>query len=142
MDSVEKVVKHLEITQGVINRLANNSFLIKGWSMTILAAAILFLARVESENSVYLTLSFVIPVIGFWILDGYFLWQERLFRGVYDDIRVQEDSDFKMDIPAQLKKPKSKWRNSIFSITLNIFYSTELSFLCLVAFILSCGSNT
>jgi hypothetical protein len=135
----ERVVKHLEITQGVINRLANNSFLIKGWSMTILAAAILFIARVESDNSVYLTLSFVIPVISFWVLDGYFLWQERLFRGIYNDIRTQDDSDFKMDIPAQLKKPNNKWRNAVFSITLNIFYFAELSFLGFVAFILSCS---
>ncbi len=138
MDGKERVIKHLEITQGVINRLANNSFLIKGWSMTILAAAILFLARVESVNSVYLILSFVIPVIGFWLLDGYFLWQERLFRGIYNDIRNQDDSDFKMDIPAQLKKPNNQWRNATFSVTLNIFYFTELSFLGLVAFILSC----
>ena len=94
MDGKERVIKHLEITQGVINRLANNSFLIKGWSMAILAAAMLFLARVESVNSVYLTLSFAIPVISFWILDGYFLWQERLFRGIYNDIRVLDDSDF------------------------------------------------
>ena len=139
MDGKERVIKHLEIIQGVINRLANNSFLIKGWSMTILAAAILFIARIESVNSVYLTLSFVIPVIGFWVLDGYFLWQERLFRGIYNDIRNQDDSDFKMDIPAQLKKPNNQWRNATFSVTLNIFYFTELSFLGLVAFILSCS---
>jgi hypothetical protein len=138
MDGKERVIKHLEITQGVINRLANNSFLIKGWSMAILAAAMLFLARVESVNSVYLTLSFAIPVISFWILDGYFLWQERLFRGIYNDIRVLDDSDFKMDIPAQLKKSKSKWRNATFSTTLNIFYFTELSFLGLVTLIMSC----
>lgn len=141
MDGKERVIKHLEITQGVINRLANNSFLIKGWSMTILAAAILFLSRVEGVNSVYLTLSFIIPVIGFWVLDGYFLWQERLFRGIYNDVRNQDDSDFNMDIPTQLKKPNNQWRNSIFSVTLNIFYFTELSFLGLVAFILGCNQN-
>lgn len=139
MGGKERVVKHLEITQGVINRLANNSFLIKGWSMTILAAAILFIARVESDNSVFLTLSFTIPVVSFWVLDGYFLWQERLFRGIYNDIRTQDDSDFQMDIPAQLKKPNNKWSNAVFSKTLNIFYFAELSFLGLVAFILSCS---
>ena len=46
MDDKDQVVKHLEMIQGVVNRLAYNSFLIKGWSMTILAAAILFLARI------------------------------------------------------------------------------------------------
>jgi hypothetical protein len=139
MDGKERVIKHLEMTQGIINRLANNSFLIKGWSMTILSAAMLFIARVENINPVYLTLSFVIPVIGFWVLDGYFLWQERLFRGIYNDIRNKDDSDFKMDIAAQLKKTNNKWRNATFSITLNIFYFTELSFLGVVALILDCS---
>jgi hypothetical protein len=103
MDDREQVVRHLEITQGVINRLANNSFLIKGWSMAILAAAILFIARSNSIYSEYLILTFLIPIFGFWLLDGYFLWQERLFRGIYDDVRQQEETDFKMNIPAQLK---------------------------------------
>jgi hypothetical protein len=139
MDGKERVIKHLEIIQGVVNRLAHNSFLIKGWSMAISAAAILFLARVDSTNSVYLTLSFLVPVLGFWMLDGYFLWQERLFRGIYNDIRNQEDTDFKMDIPAQLKKPNNQWRNSTISVTLVIFYLSEITFLVLVAVILKCS---
>jgi hypothetical protein len=30
--------KHLEFIQGVVTRLANNQFLIKGWSLTVAAA--------------------------------------------------------------------------------------------------------
>ncbi len=140
MDSGERVVKHLEITQGVINRLASNSFLIKGWSMTILAAAMLFLARVDSSISSYLALAFIVPVCGFWVLDGYFLWQERVFRGIYNDVRQQKDTDFKMDVPKQLTKPSNKWQSATFSLTLNIFYVTELVFLCAVSMILHCYS--
>ena len=136
MTDKEQVVKHLEIIQGVINRLAHNSFLIKGWSMTILAAAILFIAR-NDGNSKYIILTFVMPAVVFWILDGYFLWQERLFRGIYNDVRLQEKTDFVMDIPSQLKKSKNKWHNSIFSITLNIFYLTEVFFIIAVFIILS-----
>lgn len=136
MNDKEQVVKHLEITQGVVNRLASNSFSIKGWSMAILAAAILFIARSNNIYSEYLILTFLIPLFGFWLLDGYFLWQERLFRGVYDDVRQQEKTDFKMDIPAQFKKANNKWRNSIFSLTLGIFYSVEIVFIVTVFFIL------
>ena len=140
MDSGERVVKHLEITQGVINRLASNSFFIKGWSMTILAAAMLFIARADSSISSYLALAFIIPVCGFWVLDGYFLWQERVFRGIYNDVRQQKDTDFKMDVPKQLAKPGNKWSSATFSLTLNIFYATELVFLCAVSIILHCYS--
>ncbi|CAC9968668.1 hypothetical protein [uncultured Gammaproteobacteria bacterium] len=135
MDDREQVVRHLEITQGVINRLANNSFLIKGWSMAILAAAILFIARSNSIYSEYLILTFLIPIFGFWLLDGYFLWQERLFRGIYDDVRQQETTDFKMNVPAQFKKANNKWRDSVYSLTLGIFYSVEIVFIVTVFFV-------
>ena len=139
MDNKEQVIKHLEITQGIINRLANNSFLVKGWSMAILAAAVLFIGKNSNPHSPYFTLAFAVPIIGFWILDGYFLWQERLFRGVYNDVRKQENTDFKMDIPKQLSKPNHKWHNAIFSITLNLFYMTELVFIGLTFLILKCS---
>jgi hypothetical protein len=132
----EQIVRHLEITQGVVNRLASNSFSIKGWSMAILAAAILFIARSNNIYSEYLILTFLIPIVGFWLLDGYFLWQERLFRGVYDDVRQQENTDFKMNIPAQLNKVNNKWFNGIFSPTLEIFYSVEIVFIVAVFLIL------
>ena len=128
MDDKDRVVKHLEITQGVINRLANNSFLIKGWSMAIIGAAILFIARIGTQSEC-LVLAFSVPVIAFWILDGYFLWQERLFRGIYNDVRRQDSTDFEMNVAAQLNKPKHKWRDAIFSSTLNIFYLAELTFI-------------
>lgn len=136
MNDREQVIKHLEITQGVVNRLASNSFSIKGWSMAILAAAILFIARSNNIYSEYLILAFLVPIFGFWLLDGYFLWQERLFRGVYDDVRQQEKTDFKMDIPAQFKKDNNKWVDSIFSLTLGVFYSVEIIFITIVFCIL------
>ena len=133
MNDKEQVIKHLEIIQGVINRLANNSFLIKSWSMTIISAAILFISR-NQNYSEYIILSFLIPVLGFWILDGYFLWQERIFRGIYNDVRTQESTDFEMSISSQTKK--IKWIKAVFSKTLNIFYLIEISFIGITFFIL------
>ena len=134
MNNEEQVIKHLEIIQGVINRLANNSFLIKSWSMTITSAAILFISRNQNCPE-YIILSFLIPVLGFWILDGYFLWQERVFRGIYNDVRTQESTNFEMPISRQTKK--TKWIKAIFSKTLNIFYLIEISFIGITFFVLS-----
>ena len=38
------------------------------------------------------------PLLVFWILDAYYLWQERLFRAVYDSIRQksEDEIDFEM----------------------------------------------
>ena len=108
MKGKEQVIKHLEMIQGVVNRLGHDSFLIKGWSMAILTVGIIFVAKSEVQSA-YIVLAFLIPVGGFWILDGYFLWQERLFRKVYDDIRDQEATDFAMNIMKHRNKPKCTW---------------------------------
>lgn len=55
-------VKHLEMIQGIINCLANSSFLIKGWSMTILAAVLVFVSR-SPETSKYFILVFTVSVL-------------------------------------------------------------------------------
>ncbi len=122
MNGTEKVVKHLEMTQVVINRLGRNSFLLKSWSMTILVAAMVLITRENPQNS-FSVLVLFLPIVGFWILDGYFLWQKRLFRYVYDDIREQTDTNFEMDLGKHKDKPKSSWISAIFSVTLIIFYN-------------------
>lgn len=134
MNGTEKVVKHLEMTQAVINRLGRNSFLLKSWSMTILVAAMVLIARENLQNQ-YFVLVLLLPVVGFWILDGYFLWQERLFRQVYEEVRQQSDTDFKMDIGKHRDKPKCSWISAIFSVTLIIFYFIEGLFVCAIAYI-------
>ena len=131
MSGSEKVVKHLEMTQAIINRLGSNSFQLKGWSMTIIVAATVLIARQSLQNP-YIVLVLLIPIVGFWILDGYFLWQERLFRQVYNDIRQQDDTDFKMDVGKHRDKPKCSWGSAIFSVTLVIFYLIEIAFAVVV----------
>ena len=130
MNGQEKVIKHLEMTQGAINRLGGNSFLLKSWSMTALVAAMVLMAGQDAPNP-YLALALIVPIVGFWILDGYFLWQERLFRKVYDEIRQQDDTDFEMGILKHRKAPKCSWIASIFSVTLIIFYLVEIAFVLL-----------
>ena len=91
MNNHDRVVKHLEFIQGVVNHLGGNSFLLKGWSMTVLVGGSLLMVRTRSDQPL-LALTLLLPVSGFWILDAYFLWQERLFRAEYDRVR-QEGGD-------------------------------------------------
>ena len=125
MNGTEKVVKHLEMTQGVINRLGGNSFQLKGWSMTIIVAATVLIARPDLPSP-YFILVLLIPILGFWGLDGYFLWQERLFREIYKEISQQEDTDFKMNVAKHKNKSKCSWLSATFSITLIPFYLIEI----------------
>ncbi len=134
MTDNEMVIKHLEFIQGIINRLAQNSFYIKSWSMGLLTGAILLISK--QDNSSYILTCFFIPILGFWILDGYFLWQERFFRCIYDDVRKQETTNFKMNTLSELTRKNNKWISAILSLTLSIFYLIEIIFLALVILII------
>jgi len=85
--------KHLELIQGVINRLAGNSFHLKGWAVT-LVSALTALGAQDSKAS-YMLLA-LIPVIAFWPLDAYFLREERRFRELYGKVSKQPTTNFAM----------------------------------------------
>ena len=127
MNGTEKVVEHLKMIQAVINRLGRNSLWVKTWSLSLIVAALILIAvhYVHRPHFCFMLIPFI---LGFWILDGYFLWGERLFRKVYDDIRVQSDTDFQMDLFKHRDEPKCSWVSAIFSITLVIFYIIEIAF--------------
>ena len=95
-------IKHLEFIQATITRMNQNSFQIKGWMITIVSALLALYAN--SKNVMYIFIA-VVPVIVFWMLDAYYLQQERKFRGIYNDVAgiSSEDSnivikDFEMPI--------------------------------------------
>jgi hypothetical protein len=71
---------HLQMIHGIITRLAQNSFLLKGWSVTLIVALFAFAGKDKDAGVAYLAL---IPAIAFWMLDAYYLWQERMFRDLY-----------------------------------------------------------
>lgn len=73
-------VSHLEMIQGVINRMAGNSFALKGWAVTLVAG--IFALSSKDADRTYFIVAYI-PIIVFWFLDSYYLLQERLFRSLY-----------------------------------------------------------
>ena len=69
--------KHLEFLQLALNRMASNSFILKGWNITLIVG--LFALSLKDLSSSYLYLA-ILPAFAFWGLDAYYLRQERLFR--------------------------------------------------------------
>ena len=134
MNGTEKVVEHLKIIQAIINRLARNSLWVKTWSLSLIVAAMILIVIQDGQDANFILL-LILPVLGFWLLDGYFLWQERLFRKVYDEIRLQSDTDFQMAPLKHRDEPKCSWVSAIFSVTLVIFYLIEIGFTVVVFFI-------
>ena len=77
-DQIVALHKELELIQNNIKRMASNSFLIKGWAVTLVIGSLLL--RV---TDLQLILPFI-PIISFWCLDTYFLYIERKFRDLYN----------------------------------------------------------
>ena len=116
---MDRKIKHLEFIQGVINRLASDSFRMKGWCVVLVAALFILLAR---EGHVEFAAVALIPVIAFWGLDGYFLCQERLYRALYDHVRPLEEDKIDFSMSVSPFKTARTWPSAMFSRTLLIFY--------------------
>ena len=120
---MEAKFRHLEFIQGVVNRLAADSFRMKGWSVALAAALFVLLAR--GGHSKFAPVALV-PVLIFWGLDGYFLWQERLFRALYDHVRVLENNEIDFSMNVGKFRQEHTWLGATFSRTLISFYGAVL----------------
>ncbi|MGG1632335.1 hypothetical protein [Rossellomorea sp. NRS-1567] len=129
----EHKIKHLEFIQQAITRMASNSFFLKGWSVTLVVGILAF-ANAKDMDEKYVVIA-LIPTIIFWFLDGYFLHQEKLFRKLYDKVRVKEDTDYSMDTSGY-KNEINSWFKVCFSITLRMFYIPIILVIVLATWIL------
>lgn len=88
-----------------------------------------------------------IPLMVFWFLDTYFLWQETMYRKLYDWVRKNrlETDEYLFDMNAYRFKDCAKSRIRImFSVTLRWFYGSILVLLIaylLILFSVQCGGN-
>ena len=134
---MENKRKHLELIQGVINRMAGNLFFLRGWTITLIAA--LLALFVKGTNSNYIIYFLLVLVLVFWILDGYFLSQERLFRALYNHVRKldEKEIDFSMNTSEHKKDKKNTWVCAIFSSTLLVFYLPLVGVALLIAYLIN-----
>jgi hypothetical protein len=75
------VQSHLQIMQGVIQRMAGNSTSCKAWCITIVSAILVLIADKGKPELAWLAL---LPSILFLALDAYYLALERAFRASYN----------------------------------------------------------
>lgn len=117
---VEKRIKHLEMIQAIITRMASNSFALKGWAVTLVAG--IFALSSKEADKLYFLIAYV-PIIIFWGLDTYYLRQERLFRCLYNSVRVKSDTeiDFCMNT-SEFKSNETQYQNCLLSTTEIWFY--------------------
>lgn len=125
---------HLSIIQSTVQRMGNNSFLLKGWAVLIIVAIFTFAGEQDNIQCILFT---VIPLIVFWGLDTYYLQLERKYRMLYDEVRVkkEEDIDFDMNFNNVATTIGNAYRVSYFKC---LFSKTEVLFYltCIVTTVL------
>lgn len=131
---MENKHKHLEFIQDIIERLSKHSFQLKSWSVIVVAAILSLESKHPDRKTIYISF---IPVIIFWVLDGIYLYKERMFRSLYEHVRKlpENEIDFNMDTD-KFYGSKNSWIASLFSSTIGIFYiSLIISITLVIVFI-------
>src|SRR6266850_91700 len=103
---MEAKLKHLEFIQAVISRMATNSFLFKGWAITI-AAALSAFAAINTRVAL-LTIAIVSTVM-FWGLDGYYLWLERGFVNLHVEVAAKPEADIDFSMTIDKTSAAGRW---------------------------------
>ena len=125
--------KEIDLIQSVISRMASNSFLLKGWLVSLIAVILALnkdsLLQANNDN-LYLIL--LLPVFIFWYLDAYFLQIERRYRKLYAWVLKNRSitQDYLFDLNhKRFKKEVPNIIGVMFSETLIVFYLLPIAFL-------------
>jgi len=115
----EAGLKRVELLQNIITRMAQNSFTIKGWAVTVLAA---LFALGNKEADLRFVVLAVYPALTFWGLDAYYLMQERLFRKLSQE-PPKPGQEFRFTPPEATPKD---WVDAALSVTVWPIYGFSL----------------
>lgn len=100
----EAVLKHIDIYQGIINRMAGNSSACKNWCIVLVSA---FLAFAIKDNKLDYIGLVAFPIFIFWFLDTYYLGLERKFiKQLNDGMRKLRNKQFTIDDLFKVKGDK------------------------------------
>lgn len=129
MDKHDEVsIAHMTMIQGIVTRLETNSFTLKAIAMTLAVAVLAFTGSVKNPNWVY-PLSGCLPVIVFWIMDAKYLWLGRLFRRLFNAVRLHEvDAPFEMNIKPYIKDEQSMLRIALSWSVCWFYFSIIIAF--------------
>lgn len=90
-NNIEILHKEIDIIQNCINRMASNSFLIKGWFITLILGFITF--GYEKLNFIILIIISLVISVLCWISDTFFLQLERKYRRKYNWVTENRNSN-------------------------------------------------
>lgn len=132
-------IKHLDMIEAIIERMAKNSFQLKGWTMTLVAAVVALASH--GSNQKFILFAFI-PVVGFCGLDAFYLQQERKFKQLYKNVIKKDDKDIDFNLDASLATGTERemqrlcYCNCLCSPSIWMFYGIIFIAMFFLAFVL------
>ncbi len=129
---------HLGYIQMTIQRMGHNSFQVKTWCITIIAALLAFYLPQKKEDIRYSsTIIAILSVLSFCMIDAYYLFLERGYRRLYDIVAKLDTTckvaDYDMKIPQSARGFKN-FMKAILSRSIGVFYGVLAVFLLIIIY--------
>ena len=120
----EELFKEIDLIQSCINRMAQNSFMLKGWALTVFAGVTVFTQGNNFTDWTIMLCSTLLPFVCFWVIDAFFLKTERKYRKLYTQVLHERkqgilEKQYELDISSIEEK---NIVCTMFSTTLLVFY--------------------
>ena len=113
-------LKHLEMVQSIVSRMAGYGASFKGYCITIITAVGGFALTLKSPLAAALA---IIPLVAFAAVDALYLRTERRFRLLYNHIRSEAWSKMPTFDVSLTKAPASSFWSAFFSWSIFGFYA-------------------
>ncbi|MGL2798642.1 hypothetical protein ACQJ8R_03355 [Helicobacter pylori] len=131
-DRAKILVEELKILQGVINRMAQNSLECKKGAIALVVGVLSL--KIEAVSNSYGLCVLGVLLACFYLLDAYYLMQEKLFREQYQwliENRLKTDERLFEVLPAHQTCQSMQLLSAMFSISLFPYWVLDL---CLVGY--------
>lgn len=134
---IQEIHKEIDLIQSCITRMAQNSFMVKGWFVSLYAVILALLP--EKVNIFLLCAALVAINIIFWYLDGFFLRTEKVYRKIYDwvlEVRPKNNRELLYQLnpyafKGRINETESVWK-VMWSKTLRWYYFIPLLFVTII----------
>ncbi|MCQ2710244.1 hypothetical protein JT073_04410 [Helicobacter pylori] len=131
-DKAKILIEELKILQGVINRMAQNSLECKKWTLALVVGVLSL--KIEAISNFYGLCVLGVLLACFYLLDAYYLMQEKLFREQYQwliENRLKTDERLFEVLPAHQTCHLTQFLSAMFSFSLFPYWALAL---CLVGY--------
>ncbi|MCQ2897250.1 hypothetical protein JT086_06745 [Helicobacter pylori] len=131
-DRAKILVEELKILQGVINRMVQNSLECKKWTLALVVGALSL--KIEAISNFYGLCVLGVLLACFYLLDAYYIAQEKLFREQYQwliENRLKTDARLFEVFPIHQTCHLTQFLSAMFSFSLFPYWVLAL---CLVGY--------